>query len=89
MKEFKSFIKQNGYAVAEEIDLKRVPYEIIIQKDERKVKIVMFYKNITGAGWRDKPHIKRVQVSNVRKGDASKYVSTSSGETFIILGYYN
>ena len=73
--------------------------EIIEQSEDKKYSkrelfeyfksFIMFYKNITGAGWIDKPNIKRVQVTNVRKGDISKYISTSNNETLIILGYYN
>ena len=51
--------------------------------------LVMYLKNITGAGWADKPHMKRVQVSNVRKDDMDKYIDTTNNQTILILGYYN
>ena len=86
---FKSFISKCGYSIVGEIDYKSSPYIVNIKKDDKEYRLIMFYKNITGAGWIDKPNIKRVQVTNVRKGDISKYISTSNNETLIILGYYN
>lgn len=86
---FKSFISNCGYCVLEDYDFKTSPYVVNIQKDDKEYKLIMYYKNITGAGWKDKPNVKRVQVTNVRKDDITKYVSTSNEETFIILGYYN
>lgn len=86
---FKEFISKCGYSITDNNDFKRTPYVVNIKKEDNEYKLIMFYKNITGAGWSDKPNVKRVQVTNVRKGDISKYVSTSSNETFMILGYYN
>lgn len=86
---FSSFISVNGYKLIGDIDGKTSPYVLNISNDINNYKLIIYYKNITGAGWNDKPHIKRVQVTNVRNDDINKYISTSSNETFLILGYYN
>ena len=86
---FEEFISQSGFEVKEWKNKNRVPYELIISKDNVDYRLVVFLKNITGAGWAEKPNIKRVQVSNIRVVDIEKYIDTTATETLIILGYYN
>ena len=35
--------------------------------DDKHLSFDLFLKNITGAGWKDKPYVKRCQVSNIQK----------------------
>lgn len=49
----------------------------------------IFLKNITGAGWEDKPYIKRCQVSNLKNVDPEKTKIIPNGHYNLILGYYN
>ncbi len=52
------------------------------------LKISFILRSISGAGWKDKPHIKRVQVPNV----SNNLVETNNIELkshFIIFGFYN
>ena len=85
---FNEYMEQAGFNV-NWIETKSSPYEVAITKRDREYKLVLYLKNITGAGWADKPHIKRVQVSNVRKQDNSKYIDTNGKQTILIIGYYN
>ena len=87
--EFEKFVAVNGFTVKEWKNKKSVPYELIVGKEGINYRLIVFLKNITGAGWVDKPHIKRVQVTNVRTVDNEKYISTTDTEALIILGYYN
>lgn len=87
--QFENFIKESGYHIESWINQNSTPYELIIANEERKIHLHLFLKNITGAGWEDKPKIKRVQVKNVRTTSIKDYVKTSNRETLMILGYYN
>ena len=88
LEKFEEFIKQEGFSINWGSS-KRAPYVATIKKDGKEYTLVMYLKNITGAGWADKPHMKRVQVSNVRKDDMDKYIDTTNNQTILILGYYN
>lgn len=89
LKSFEDFIKESGFKIIEWRNDKHVPYEIIISKDNKNYRLVLFLKNITGAGWETKPNIKRVQVTNIRVVDIDKYINTTDSEALVILGYYN
>lgn len=85
---FEEFIKLEGFSLSWDT-YNRVPYVATIEKEGKAYTLVMYLKNVTGAGWRDKPHMKRVQVSNVRNDDMEKYIDTTNDQTILILGYYN
>lgn len=84
---FESFVSSEGFSVEWE-NTKRVPYVAKLSKAGKSYTLVMYLKNITGAGWANKPHMKRVQVSNVRNDDMNKYIDTTNSQTILILGYY-
>ncbi len=90
IKKFEDFINESGYRVEKWITSKCAPYEILIVDDnDIMIHLIIYLKNITGAGWGDKPNIKRVQVSNVRIKSPENYVSTTKYQSMVILGYYN
>ena len=89
MEKFGEFISARGYHIVGDVDLKVSPYIVTIKRDTLSYKMIIYYKNITGAGWKDKPNIRRVQVTNVRYADIDKYISTSKDSFLAILGYYN
>jgi len=87
---FEEFLMDSGYRIEKWIDNKRAPYELlVIDPEDKMIHMVVYLKNITGAGWADKLNIKRVQVSNIRIVDPDNYVGTSNYQTLLILGYYN
>lgn len=88
LSKFEEFIKAEGFSLSWDFN-NRVPYVATVEKDGKKYTLVMYLKNITGAGWADKPHMKRVQVSNVRNDDMDKYIDTTNNQTILIVGYYN
>ena len=49
----------------------------------------MYLKNVTGAGWADKPNYRRVQVTNVRIEDPERYIDPTDQDVFMVLGYYD
>lgn len=88
LKKFEEFLQESGFSVRWN-ETKSSPYAAVVSHGNKEYKLVLYLKNITGAGWSDKPHIKRVQVNNVRNEDATKYIDTTSEQTILILGYYN
>lgn len=89
-KKFEQFISVSGFIITKWIKTNAVPYEVLLMdKGGRTYRIVMYLKNITHSGWRDKPWIKRVQVNNVRKIAPESYIDTEITQTLMILGYYN
>lgn len=90
LKKFEEFIKFSGFTITKWIKLDAVPYEILLMdKEGRTFRIVLYLKNITDAGWKDKPWYKRVQVDNVRNVSPECYIDTENTQTLMILGYYN
>lgn len=89
IKKFEEFIEVSGFKVIRWVNKIHSPYELIITKDNKEYRIVVFLKNITGAGWADKPNMKRVQVTNIRVVDIDNYINTTDKEALVILGYYN
>ena len=83
LQKFEEFVGVCGYQVTW-INNKRAPYELQISNGIKEYTLILYLKNITGAGWFDKPHIKRVQVTNVRNDDMSKYIDTTSNQTIDI-----
>ena len=71
--------------------LTRSKLSLKINVKGQKYSIIMFLKNITGAGWVTKPKIKRVQVSNMEldSPDSVVYNRNNNQEFNLIMGYYN
>ena len=87
---FESFIKDSGYRVEKWINTNQAPYELlVVDEKDTMTHLIIYLKNITGAGWASKPDIKRVQVTNIRVASPDNYVSTTASQSMIILGYYN
>ena len=80
---------ESGYSGVEWNDKNESPYQCTIRGKNTDLKLFMYLRNISGAGWEDKPWIKRVQVPNVRLQKPDYYVRTNKNQTFLILGYYN
>ena len=77
---------KNSVSKIIEFDINRQGQSIIkIQKDEIIYEVIALIKNITGAGWRDKPWIKRVQVSNI----ATREISLNDRKFNLIFGVYS
>lgn len=57
--------------------------------DGVEYKLYVILKNITGAGWENKPKIKRVQVSNIKDIDNNISLNGNQNVFYLILGYYN
>lgn len=64
--EFEKFAYSAGAERIEWFDRKESPYKCLLEINEKKYHLYMYLRNISGAGWENKPWIKRVQVPNVR-----------------------
>jgi len=85
---FESIISLSGCSLIWS-NVKTAPFEFEVSfKGKKKYRIVAYLKCVSEAGWSDKPNIKRVQVTNVRLIDTSKYLDTNSQQTNLILGIY-
>ena len=89
LNKFQEFIYISGYFIMKKSNLSSVPYDIYISNGKYNYRMLMYFKNITGSGWSNKPNIRRVQVSNVRNDDIDKYINTTDNSFLVILGYYN
>lgn len=90
LKKFEEFVNESNFYIINWIKIDAVPYEVLLENTEgKKYKIVLYLKNITHAGWNEKPWCKRVQVDNVRFVCPDCYIDTENTQTFMILGYYN
>lgn len=87
---FEEFISEAGFTLKQWIKNSCAPYECLVLNKENEVfDLIVYLKNITGAGWKQKVNRKRAQVSNVKVVSPEDYIPTSSNRTFLILGYYN
>lgn len=87
---FEKFINDSGYKIEKWINRKKAPYELfIVDSNNVMIYLILYLKNVTGAGWIDKPNIKRVQVSNIKIVSPNNYIGTTQYQTIAILGYYN
>ena len=87
--EFEHCARIAGFNEIDWTDKKESPYHCYIGNKDKNYHLYMYLKNISGAGWEDKPWIKRVQVPNIRLQHPEYYVDTNDNRTLLILGYYN
>lgn len=87
--EFENCAKVAGIDAIEWFDKKESPYQCRLVNRIRKYHLYMYLKNISGAGWENKPWVKRVQVPNIRYQHPDYYVDTKDDTTMLIIGYYN
>lgn len=90
IKKFEEFICNSDFILLKWIKNSCAPYEcVIVDKKGVKYDLILYLKNITGAGWSQKINRKRAQVSNVKVVSPADYIPTSDNRSFLILGYYN
>ena len=63
-----------------------MPYLFKLLIDEQWYSCYVYLKNITGAGWVNKPEIKRVQITNPSH---DLNLQDNAQSLVLILGYYN
>ncbi len=87
---FVEFINEGSFSFLRWEKNNCAPYECVL-KDKNGIvyDLILYLKNITGAGWSQKINRKRAQVSNVKVVSPLDYVPTSDNKTLLILGYYN
>ena len=90
LEKFKEFIESSGFKLKNWIKNSCAPYEcLVLDQNNNVYDLIIYLKNITGAGWKDKTNRKRAQVSNIKVVSPDDYVPTSNNRTLLILGYYN
>lgn len=60
----------------------------VIKKNEKKFKVIIYLKNITGSGWKNKLNIKRVQVTNVKNYKSDNFTKSDENNIMLLLGFY-
>jgi len=88
---FQKMLFQNNYFVITSNSVSKLPIDVIVKdRCNNKYRLVVYFKNITGAGWIDKPSIKRVQIKNVLSSiDDNKSNTKDIIGLMFVLGYYN
>lgn len=87
---FEEFIYSSNFILKQNINIKTLPYEIIIKNETQEFKLFFILKNITGAGWENKPKIKRIQVKNTEQFNHNCELNTTNNQQiFVLFGYYN
>lgn len=85
---FEIFISYSNFFITKVINLTEPPFEIHVSNNEKEYVFYFFLKNITGAGWKNKPKIKRIQIKNTTN-IKEKLIITNDKQLFLLLGYYN
>ncbi len=82
-------IVQNDFVILKYEKLSPLIKLIIKDSKNKTISLNILYKNITHSGWRDKPHIKRIQVTNLKYTHSYLFEKDSPSSFLIYLGYYN
>lgn len=64
-------------------------FYLLIEYKNEIISFDLLLKNVTGAGWVDKPGIKRCQVCNIKKEQPESLGVVANKHYNLILGYYN
>ena len=90
LEKFEEFINESGFTIKKWMKNSCAPYEcLLLDQNGNIFDLIIYLKNITGAGWKDKLDRKRAQVSNIKVVSPDDYIPTSNNRTLLILGYYN
>lgn len=72
-----------------ELFFQKGTFHLAVTIDSETVAFDLYLKNITGAGWADKPGIKRCQVKNFKAEHLEGMQIVKLKHYNLILGYYN
>lgn len=86
---FEQYINNGGWKFVKWSQKKKSPYQCVVNNGKYNVDILLYLKNITNAGWEDKPHSKRIQVGNNKDIDFSMLRNQNKKKINLIIGYYN
>ncbi len=87
--ELENLINLTKYNFTKWTYTKSQPYQCIIESESEYIEIVLYLANITNAGWEDRPHKKRAQVTNVKELNLKFSRYSNMSRMSLILGYYN
>lgn len=85
---FIEFITYSNFSIVKIFNGIQLPYHVIIKNENKEWILYFFLKNITGAGWADKPNIKRVQIKNTSEFN-QELIPTNDKQLLTLFGYYN
>lgn len=87
---FTEFISMDKYKIIKVLGKRSNPYEVLIENEEGRIFYLVFHlKNITGAGWKNKPRHKRIQVENIKDKKPNAFIESAMNRTIISFGYYD
>lgn len=62
---------------------------LTFKRDGETFEIALILKNVSSAGWAEKPRMKRVQVSNIAKIQNDELYLKLKKKVILLVGYYN
>jgi hypothetical protein len=89
LEKFEYYINEGGWKFISWSQNKKTPYQCIVNDGTHNIDILLYLKNITNAGWANKPMSKRIQVGNDKRIDYSMLRNQSSEKINLIIGYYD
>ncbi len=85
---FQKMIVENGFLI-KSFQTKGSIFSIVFLRQDKKYTIHSVLKNITHAGWKNKPEIKRIQVTNLWTNKPNFIQVNEKNEFLIYFGYYD
>lgn len=86
---FENCFLLSGWSFIKWINKIKAPYQCIVNNGKENIDIVLYLKNISNAGWENKPHCKRVQVGNTKHIAYHLLRNETKTRINLIIGYYN
>lgn len=84
--QFQNFLTNDNIVIVS-YEIAKPVNKIVLKVNGENMEFQFILKNITNAGWKDKPNFKRIQIQNIfLKGDTP--VSYNYNK-LLIIGYYN
>lgn len=85
---FVEMLSENGYKIVEFNDKGAIKY-LKASINGQKIEIYFLIRNIVHSGWKEKPHIKRIQVQNFSINNPELFKPLNNSSFFFFVGYYN
>lgn len=86
--EFLDMVSKSGFKIIEAKNKGMIKH-IIASKGDKGYDFFFVIRNVSHAGWSEKPHIKRIQVQNLSIEKPELFKPKNNKTYFFFVGYYN